>query len=83
MRSFSSSMLALFSLAGFFRKTFDIVPSRFVCISCLEEFGCTLIWSLIDFFLFRKKKFLASRKTYFPKFHFDLISLVFCCYYYC
>ena len=30
--------------------------------------------SSIDFFLFRKKKFLASRKTYFPKLRFDLIS---------
>ena len=47
VKSFSSSILALFSFAGFFRKTFVILPSRFVWISWREEFGCTLMINFI------------------------------------
>ena len=46
-RNFSSSLFALLSLAGFFRKTFWILPSMLVCITCFFEFGWTLIWSFI------------------------------------
>jgi len=46
-RNFSSSLFALPSSAGFFRNTFDILPSISFWISCLPELGWTLMFSFI------------------------------------
>ena len=41
-------MFALLSFAGFFRKTFWILPSIDFCISCLLELGWTFMFNLMN-----------------------------------